>query len=299
VDYGEILSTSFNVGWRHKSLWIFGLFASGFALPLNNFKDDFDFSTDRFDFENFEFADMVPWIVLGVGLVVLLAIIVSLICHSISTPALVDAVNRITRGGQYRFRTSLSTGIKYMWRTLALLLLHFLTHAVFWLFVVLLTVAFFAIAVPLGVLGIVFGLPIAIVFTFVVLTTFSLAFRALVVRDATVTDALAEGFDLLRRNKMSCLVIAVINFVLGVVTFLAVMLVVVVLVIPFLAISALSDAGLAVSLLVGIPLFWLVTLPISGYLGAVFEAIYTIFYFRLYEPTPATSTAPMPGGPTG
>jgi len=281
VDYGEILSTSFNVGWRHKSLWIFGLFASGFALPLNNFKDDFDFSTDRFDFENFEFADMVPWIVLGVGLVVLLAIIVSLICHSISTPALVDAVNRITRGGQYRFRTSLSTGIKYMWRTLALLLLHFLTHAVFWLFVVLLTVAFFA------------------VFTFVVLTTFSLAFRALVVRDATVTDALAEGFDLLRRNKMSCLVIAVINFVLGVVTFLAVMLVVVVLVIPFLAISALSDAGLAVSLLVGIPLFWLVTLPISGYLGAVFEAIYTIFYFRLYEPTPATSTAPMPGGPTG
>ncbi|HQL24855.1 MAG TPA: hypothetical protein PKY95_10605, partial [candidate division Zixibacteria bacterium] len=66
---------------------------------------------------------------------------------------------------------------------------------------------------------------------------------------------------------------------------------IVVMAIPFVLLAMSSSAGLIAALAIGIPLFWLVSLPAGGFLGAVFETMYTLFYFRLLEPIPAGAPA--------
>ncbi|MBU2652520.1 MAG: hypothetical protein KKA81_16465, partial [Bacteroidetes bacterium] len=124
MDYGEIINSAFRLSWRKKSLWIFGLFAFGMAYPSLDWEEHFDFSKfDSFGFDQLNLDGNLAALFTLVGLLVALMVIIHVLLNAISTPALVDAVNRITRGGQYRFKTSLQTGIQYMWRTLALMIL--------------------------------------------------------------------------------------------------------------------------------------------------------------------------------
>lgn len=299
MDYGEIVSTSFRLSWKYKSLWLLGLFASGWTFF------GFDMLTDlkdkrHFRIEDFAFLDRlhveettVIWLATVIGLILLSFIIIHVMLNAICTPALIDAVNRLTRGGVYRLRESVSSGVKFMWRTLALLLLHFLVHLIFWILLVAIVVMFFAIHVLMGVFAILVAIVLGIVFVFVVASVFQLSYRALVARDVGITEALEEGFQLLHHNKMSCLVIFLIYFGLFILTSILATLVLVIMLLPFVLLANLSAGGLIAAVVVGVPVFWFLTLPISGFLGATFESMYTIFYFRLFEPPRTESSTPV------
>ncbi len=299
LDYGEIINSAFRLSWKHKSLWIFGLFAFGMSFPSFNWGEKFDSSdftlfghqgVNGFDIQHFG-----PMILAVVGLIIALMVLFSIIANAISTPALVDAVNRITRGGQYRFKVSLKTGVHYMWRTLALMILAFFAVVLFLCVLGGIGVVMFLIALPLGFMSLLVLIPLLFVGIFLVTTIFNLAFRSIVVRDATVTDSLGEGIELLKRHPWPCVVMALIYIGLAIVVGIASMIVGLIILIPFIALAVMSTAGLLTALVVGFPVFWLVMLPISGFLGTAFEAMYTIFYFRLYEP-PQQQVAPQSAG---
>ena len=297
MDYGEIVSTSFRLSWKYKSLWLLGLFASGWTFF------GFDMLTDledkrHFNIEDLAFLDrlhleetMVMGVAIVIGLILLSFLIIHVMLNAICTPALIDAVNRLTRGGVYRLRESFSSGVKFMWRTLALLLLHFFVHVIFWIMLVAIVVMFFAINVLLGVFAVLMAIVLGIVFVFVVASVFQLSYRALVARDVGIAEALEEGFQLLHHNKLACLVIFLIYFGLFLLTSILATLVLVLLLLPFVFLANLSTGGLIAAVVIGVPVFWLLTLPISGFLGATFESMYTIFYFRLFEPPRTASSA--------
>jgi len=288
LDYGEIINSAFRLSWRNKSLWIFGLFAFGLSFPSFNWQERFDSSDFTILGHNgvngYDIQALGSSIVALVVLIIFLMIVVSVIANAISTPALVDAVNRITRGGQYRFKISLRTGVHYMWRTLALMILAFFGMGLFIGVLVGIGVVMFLIAVPLGILSLLVLIPLLFVGIFLVTTIFNLAFRSIVVRDATVADSLGEGIELLRRHPWPCVVMALIYLGLAIVVGIVSIVVWLVILIPFMAIAVMSTAGLITALVVGFPVFWLVMLPMGGFVGTAFEAMYTIFYFRLFEP---------------
>lgn len=297
MDYSEIINSSFRLAWRYKSLWLLGLFASGFGLY--SFQSGFEVDPDNYQltFPGLEGIQLpeTPIILAAAGAIVLLLLLASILLNAICTPAIVDAVNRLTRGGVYTLGASFSTGTYFMWRTLGILLLHFFTYVVLVGMLALVVVLLAVVNPILIIIAVLFGIPIGMLLIFAIETVFQLTYRVLVVRDVPIADAFAEAFALLRARPGPCAILFLLYFVLIIAISMIAAAIFFVMAVPFVLLAMASNVGLILALLFGIPLYWIISLPISGFLGAVFETMYTLFYFRLVEPVPAPAPAPQAG----
>ena len=282
MDYGRLINRSFQLAWRYKSLWIFGLFA-GFGSTFN-VPSDFPgyrlesheglraFNWDALQ-TPFDSSILVPIILAAVGLM-----LVFLVAHLISAPALVDAVNKISRGGSYRFGDSFSAGVDFFWRFLGLLLLEILAF-------IASIIPFALVIFVIPILGILLAIPGAIVLIFAWNTIFELARRVIVARNCSIGDALSEGFLLMKQHLSKTIVIFVLMFFLGMAFVIATMIMWLVVGLPIgglvWAMTRSVAAGVVMAILFGLP----VSLVVGGYFGTFFSSLYTLFYFELVEPS--------------
>ena len=103
MDYGKIISKSFEIAWRYKSLWIFGMFASG------GFNVDFSGHPSMQMQPNDFGVPQFPPELLGMFLIAIIVLaIVFTVAGQISQAAIIDSTNRIVRGGRYRFSDAFS-----------------------------------------------------------------------------------------------------------------------------------------------------------------------------------------------
>jgi hypothetical protein len=287
ISYGEIVGTSFRLAWKHKSLWLLGLFAAGgTAVSGPNFQfGDTDFTSGSFDPAGVvSFVQQHPEIlvfVIGFGLLFALTMLVlNVICKG----AMIDAINKLTRGGVYRFGDSFGEGVRFFWRLLLIGILFTLSIVALVMVIVIPIVLSFIIAVPLGIIVLMIGLPLAFMGFAIINNIFALAARAAIVRDSDIGAALEEGYSLLRMYFWPNVIVFLIYLGLSILISIGTLIIFSVLSIPFVLIAMQSTTAFVVSLIIGVPLFLLVSLPLSGFLGAAFESIYTLFYFRLVEP---------------
>jgi hypothetical protein len=235
---------------------------------------------------------------LGAFMVVLLFIgLVFLIAHLISKTALVDAVNKLTRGGEYCFGTSFSAGIDFFWRMVGLFILEFIA---------VVGVVIVVVILVLTIIGILVAIPAAIFAAYALFTLFELATRVIVARDCSIGDGLSEAYHLMKERFSDTLVMALIFLGLVIATGIATMIIWLMFGIPIGAVvwGATESVGAAIILgiLVGLP----ISLVLGGFLGTFFSSMYTLFYFELVEPQPVevgASRGPQPppsihgGGP--
>ncbi len=293
IDFGGMIRRSFEIAWRYKSLWVFGLFAGAGG---NNF--NFDWPTGRGfggnDWRGFERSGDLDWLQglpdemlagMAVGAIFTIALLLLLffICYNLAMPAMVDAVNKITRGGSYSFSSSFSRGVDFFWQFVALSIL----SAVCGITTVGVVVILAIVLTPLSLL---LTIPAAIVVGFTLFHTFSLAEVALVARNSTVGDALAEGFGLLKRNVGNCIMMSLILIGLVIAFVIVVSIVALMAFLPInLIVGAVADSWLPVlilGLVIGLP----VSIVLGGYTGTFFNSVYVQFYFQLVEPSPIPST---------
>lgn len=293
MDYGALINEAARISWRHKSLWIFGLFAG--SLPSFNFSGSgdsesaFGFDPKLFDGssrsmfppELLDFLDQY-WPVLVAA--VLLFALAMIVANLISQPALIDATNKISRGGIYRFGTSFSRGIDFFWRFLGLFLIGFAISIVAILGMVLIGILTFAVHTLAGVLYLLVAIPLALFGVFALYNVFSLAQRAIVVRDSRIGDALEEGMTLFRTHmsKVFILLLIYIALLLAVVMCLGVVFLVVG--IPLAAIAIADPESLLTVIVLGLLLGLPASIAIGGFSGSFIQVLYTLFYFRLVEP---------------
>jgi len=297
IDFGALISRSFQIAWRHKSLWVFGLFLNGgggsYNLDTNEWfaRNRYDFDPGRYEgLEHFfeEFA--VP--VLGVVVLALLAfILIMVVCSLIAKPAMIDGVNNITRGGQYRFGSSFSRGLDFFWRFLGITMLALVIFVALILGVVL-----FAAAISPWTL--LFTIPLFLLAGFFIWHTFELAQVAMVARDISIGDALQEGFTLLTRNLGNCFIMSLVLFGLGIGFFIVIGILTLMFFFPLnMMVGSMAGGTLGAVMLgffIGLP----VSLVLGGYAGTFFESLYIQFYFRLVEPAPTYATPdPAASGP--
>jgi hypothetical protein len=284
MHYSDVVGSAFRLPWKYKSMWVLGLFASGMAsLPLHLLEKRRDWSGDIPGFIEDIMHDHAE-IIVALAALVILTVVVFIVMNLICTAGLIDAVNRLTRGGAYRLRDSFATGLRYFPRFLGINLLLFLGIGFGMFVLIMLIVAAFMIHPALGVLAIMILIPVMFCLIWFFSNVFMLAERAMVVRDVGIEAGLREGYLLFRRNLLPNLVIFLITLGLSMAIAFGVMIIALMFAIPFALVVANSDSGLLLALIIGIPVFAVVSLPISGYLGAVFESLYTMFYFRLVEP---------------
>jgi len=289
MDYGRIISESFQIAWRYKSLWVFGLFAGGgfsFNLDLNNFpafKSDFD--THAFG-ETMNFPLDIDWqILLPVFLLMGFMMLGYFIMHLISVPALIDGVNKIKRGGTYRFGSSFSAGVDFFLRYLGMILL-----AIFAFFVVIIVMVI-AGAVSYAIAGwilltpaLMLMIPAFFVVVFIFTSVFSLALRAMVVRNIGIADSLEEGYWLFRHNlsKNLIMILILIGFSIGI----GIALVIVWLIVgaPIALVTLATGAGLVPAIILAVLIGLPISLVVGGLSGTALQNFYTLFYFQLVEP---------------
>ncbi len=299
MDYGKIIRDSFAVSWRHKSLWILGIFA-GFGGGFNTQFDKRDIQALQGGPMSNPFGSMgetpaevwhafAPYLI-GIAIFGLFFIAM----HCIATPGLIDAVNRITRGGKYSLTESFSSGFDFFWRTLGMMILFgFAVVVTIVALVVILAVSFKA-STFLGVITLLFALPLGLVLLYAAATINSLALRAMVARNVSIGDAVAEGYSLLRTHLGKTIVMFLIIFGLAIALGIATLIVSALIMAPIGLFA--YGMGLAVwqAFLVAIILSLPVTIPIGGYLGTFYSSVYTMFYFALVEPQGPQFVAPTP-----
>jgi len=288
MNFGKIVEDSFSFAWRYKSLWVFGLFAGGgsnFNLDLG--MGDFG-ETDSFPFSSFNEA----WaLILPVLAAILILGMILFALHLICSPALVDGINKVARGGTYRFSESYSRGVDFFFRKLGL-------TVIFIGAIIGVALLSFLPVVALSFLGLLLLFPIFIAGLFFAITIYSLAERAMVVRDSSIGDAIDEAYVLMKQNFSKCLLIALIFIGLSFGVALLLFSLAAVLYLPVNMIVKSITENRSLVLILGVILGLPIGLVVGGFTGTFFHSLYTLFYFGLVDPTSpyakTTSPAPVP-----
>ena len=289
MEIGSILQRSWDLAWKYKSLWVFGLFIQGVGgvNPFGKLSDGD--SLDPF-ISNPAFMTL-----LGIGLVIGF---IFLIMHFIASGAHIDAVNKLTRGGTYTFGSSFSVGVDNFWRFVGLWLLMLGAVIALVLILALPGVLFFFIHIAVGVLGLLILIPALIAGLVVILMIYWLAQRAVVVRGSSIGDSLDEAYFLFRTYLRTCVKFALVLLLIAIVIGLTILVILGIIAAPFIAMALAAEGGLIPALVFGIPTVLLVMLVLDGMLGSFFHSAHTLFYFRLLEIPLQQQAGGMASAPT-
>jgi hypothetical protein len=296
MEYGKIVSTGWKQAWKHKTLWIFGFLISGGAGGnFGNISDDLDKyglgGGDLYHVKAFILEHL--YIIAILGLLLAVIVIIWIILSMMATGGLIHAAGQLKKKEPYSFTKCWNVGFHYFWRILGISLLTFVVIFALVILLILIGVVAFLIHWTIGVLSLLFLIPILIVSIFGITLTVSLAERYIVLEDRFVFDAIPDGFALWKSNLGSSIIYVLIYLGIGIAVFLATIVIVLFTVMPFIAIGFYN---LLVALLLGIPLVLLILVVVEGFSGSALHLMTTEFFFQLREKAqPAIAPATGPG----
>lgn len=329
MDIGEILTKAWQIIWKHKVLWIFGLLAScanAGSNGSNGLRYEFD-SSDNIPgivppegLENFFNNLEGPRLFLFIGgllLIGLLVILVLVFLSTIGRIGLIRGAYLADQGAEKLTFGELFTGsLRYFWRLFGLNLLVWVASFLVALILIFLLVVPIAVTAGLAALCLLPFLcvlvPLAIVVSFFVYSTVEQANVALVVDDIGILEALQRAWVLVRTNLGNILVIYLVVWLGGLVVAFLIALPFFLIVVPAIfgiaAGEQLLGVGIAISLICGV-IYLPVLLVLNSMLMSYVETAWTLTYLRLtrrpaapaggipYAPEPLSATPEPPAAP--
>lgn len=296
MDFGEVLSRAWQIIWKHKALWIFGILAGCTSGSSNSAMQDFSYSFDggelprnlqpyfdrTFGVEGWQAAAFIAVIVL----VVLVLIVLAVFLGTIGRIGLIRGTLKAEQSSEsLSFGELFRGGMPYFWRVFGLnLFIALVIAAIAIVFAILAMVTAFATLgialicmIPLFCLLLPVGWFVGIII--------EQANVALVVEDIGILEAIQRGWDVVKDNVGAMIVMGLILLIGGGIAaaLLTVPFALVVLPVVFGAVSG-NDAGLGlgigVSLLCGV-VYLPILLVLSGILRAYIGSAWTLTYLRL------------------
>ena len=307
-DFGEVLTRAWQIIWKHKVLWIFGILAScgrgggggngggnsggGGNNGFGNGPANLPPQLERF--VEWIAANVVTFVVIVITLACILTLI-SIFLGTIGRIGLIRGTAEADGGAQSLiFGQLFSESMPYFWRVFGLSILAGLPFFIVILAAILIG-AVFAIGASQGsnasTVGLVGMLPIfigclclLIPVGWVINLIVRQSERAIVLEDSPVLPSLSRGWDILRGNLGPILVMAIILFVItlavGFIIAIPILIVVVPAVITFVAGEGQSWTPLLLALIcicLYAPVSWL----INGIAIAYAESAWTLTYLRI------------------
>lgn len=292
MDYGRMVSRSFEIAWQYKWLWIFGMFAAATGFNLK-FEYMLGISpSNPFDITMMENIDPKALIASYLGLLPL-GIIMGLM-GLFSTASIIDSVNRIERGGSYSFSSAFSAGVDYFFRILGLGIIFFVVTMVYFISVMLFIFLLSTISGLLaGLAGFILFI-VSMVLGIAALQILSLAIRVIVLRSSGIIEAIGEGVQLVKlnfgKNTAAFFILLAFGFAF------AIMIGIMWLILNFpidtmiQAMHLTSLPAMMAALFIGLP----ITFVVGGYFGVFATTFMTLFYIELVEPKPESAYFPQP-----
>ena len=305
-NFGEVLTRAWQIVWKNRVLWIFGVLAScgrgGSSFNSNSFQGNGGPGTTP-DLPP-QFMEFFQWIeqnltafLVGTVAVVCLIWIVTIFLSTIGKVGLIRGTAQIDGGAEgLIFGQLFSESTPYFWRMLGLSLI--LSLPVFIFAMIIAAFAIFGIAASQGSdasgLGFFATFPLLIgcvcllVPVMLVLgVIFRQAENALVLEEMGVMPALSRGWEVFRNNLgpviIMAIILAVIGFAVGFVLAIPIFVILVPAFIAFMAGEAQSWTPLAIAG-VCVCLYFPVSLLLGGIAIAYTESAWTLMYMRLTKP---------------
>ena len=322
-NFGEVLTRAWQIIWKHRVLWIFGILAScgqggtRFNSGSNGGGRNNGTGTGPTQLPPqvervFEYIQQhaVPIIAAAVAVICILWIIATFL-STIGRIGLIRGTWQVEGGAEHLiFGQLFSESMPYFWRLFGLSLIVGLPFLIFFAALVAALVAFGismsqgsnASAVGfVGLLPVIIGcfcllIPVGFVIGMIVRQ----AERAIVLEDSPVLPGLSRGWDIFRNNLGPIIILALILFVLTLVAGFIIAIPVLIVVVPAAIAFAVGNAQNARPLIfaaVCLCLYFPVSLLLNGILISYVEAAWTLTFMRLTSKPDTTEIVPPPSPP--
>jgi hypothetical protein len=307
-NFGEVLTRAWQISWKYKVLWIFGILAgctngggvgsggggnTGYSGPSEDWNVPPEIQ--RFVSSMEDFVGWVTdnlWIFIIIGLVFLLLIIISVFLGTIGRIGLIKGSFEAEMGAEKLALGELfSTSMPYFWRVFGLSFL--------------IGLAFFVLIIPLVLVGVLTAgvgflclLPlicILIPVSWAVGVIIEQSNRAIVIENLSLFDGLKRGWEISKSNIGPLIVMGLIlfgiTFVLGIIIALPIFIVVFPTIFAFAMGEGQSFTPIYIALAclcLYTPISWL----LNGILTTYTQSAWTLTYLRLTR-KPEAPEAPV------
>ncbi len=307
-NFGEVLTRAWQITWKYKVLWIFGILAGctnggggGGGGGNTNFStgpsENWNVPPEVQQFvawmERFvQWAADNLWIFIIVGLVFLLLVVISIFLGTIGKIGLIKGSYQAEMGAEkLAFGELFSASMPYFWRVFGLSFL--IGLAVFLLFVPLILLGVLTAGLVLLCLLPLICLLIPVGFAVGIIV--KQADRAIVLEDLSIWDGLKRGWDISRANVGPLLVMGLILFGISLVLGIVIALPIFIVVFPTIFAFAIGEGRSFTPLylaLACICLYAPVSWVLNGILNTFTQSAWTLTYLRLTR-TPELPEAPV------
>ena len=292
-NFGEVLSRAWQIIWKHKVLWIFGIFAGcsraggggssggggggsgpGGGQPFSEFERYFD-QISQWISDN-------PWVVAVFVVLILILVVLSIFLGTISRIGLIKGTYQAEQGAERLiFGEVFSESMPYFWRVFGLSLL----IGLMFLLIFLPLIFFGVITAGIGYICIIPLLCLLIPISWAVMVVIEQANVAIVLEDLRIGDGLRRGWEVVRANIGTMIVMTLILFIGSAVVGIAFAIPVIIAVFP-LAIGFAAGAERTPLLIAGVccAVYLPILLILNGILTAYVQSAWALTYMRLTRP---------------
>ena len=243
MDFGEVLGQAWKIIWKHKILWIFGIFAGcsrggGGGGAGNSGTRVTAPGSPGSGFNQFatQFGDWIgshPWVVVLFILLILVLAILALLLGTVGKIGLIQGTFKADGGAEHLgFAELWDQSLPFFWRVFLLSLLVGLAVLIVLIPIILAGIAFSVVTLGLGVLCLIPLLCILIPALWLLQLVVQLAELAIVIEDLGIIDGLRRGWDVFRQHIGPVLIMWLILLVIGLVAGLVIAIPILVIVVP-------------------------------------------------------------------
>jgi len=287
LDLGRIVSRSFSITWRHRWLWLLGVFGGGGVGARGNY----NFGSSPRQGETIARFVSQHMALLVAALAVLAAIVLlSVLLACVAVPAATWAALQLDAGREVGLRLAWREGSRRFWRYLRLVLLKGLISLVIAVAVAVLGGLGYLVYAAGGPATLLLLVPLAVLLFvafigLLLVVSLGLAWsdRLLVILGVGAVDSIRAGWWLFRHNKLNTVVLAVVVGVINIGLGIALLLVAALAALPGIGMLVFYFAGPgASSLLAIIGAAWVIVLGGgvflvgAGFLGAFNQVAYAL-----------------------
>ena len=297
-NFGEVLTRAWQIIWKHKVLWIFGILAScargggggssggGGNSGYQTGSGDSPFSGDKIERVMNQVGTFLEnnwWIIIAVIVGIFLLSFVFYFLGMMGRIALIKGVSQADKGAEsLSFGELWAESMPFFWRVFGLNFLIGLAFLV--LFIPL--VIFGIVTAGIGFLCLIPLLCIMVPLSWVVMAIIEQAQNAIVLEDLNMLDGFKRGWEIVKANAVPIIIMMLIlgvgSGIIGVIIALPIIIAVVPAVIG-MAVSqqTLTPFYIAAACCVA---YFPVLLFFNGVLTAYIQASWTLTYLRLVKP---------------
>jgi hypothetical protein len=300
-NFGEVLTRAWQIVWKNKVLWIFGVFAAcsrgngggsggggGGGGGAGPGEQPFPQLQQTFD-QIGQWINENPWIIVVFILVVLVFVVLAVFLGTIGRVGLIRGTYQAERGAERLiFGELFSESMPYFWRVFGLSLL--------------IGLIFLLILLPLGLFGVLTAgvgfaclLPLICILIpvgFAVAVVIEQANAAIVLENLSLMDGLRKGWDVARNNVGPMIALALILFIGAAVVGFIFAIPIIVAVIPLIVGAASNNTNPIWFSVACCALYFPVLLLLNGILTAYIQTVWALAYMRLTA-APPQDNAPV------